>query len=178
MAGAGSETCVRCGQAHGSAQMEITADGPRCFRCSQAAAIDQHNANTAAQLESHNRTVAAMSGGQFWSLEFHCAQCNTELDGAPGLFSVSLPPPTIACPKCGRAFVVTFWHRARWLSSVILKVAFLVVLAVRHQALRDALPKAVDVAVQLLLSFGISLGIAILLTIPVVLVLGRRPPTA
>jgi DNA-directed RNA polymerase subunit RPC12/RpoP len=156
--------------------MEITADGARCFRCSQAAAIDQHNANSAAQLEGHNRTVVAMSGWQFWNVEFHCAQCNTELDGAPGLFSLSLPPPTIACPKCGRAFVLTFWHRARWLSSVILRVGFLVVLAIRHQALRDALPRAVDVAVQLLLSFGIALGIAVVLTLPAVLLMRRRPP--
>jgi hypothetical protein len=177
MATQAGQTCIRCGQSYAPAQMEMTEDGPRCFRCSQAAAIAQHHANSAEQLESHNRTVTVMSGFQFWHLEFRCTHCSEKLAGAPGPFSVSLPPATIACQKCGRAFTPTFWHRARWMSSLILKVAFLVVVGVRHGALRDALPNgAAAIAGDLLLSFGIALGVAIVLAIPAALVTGSKPP--
>ena len=179
MANPSTETCVRCGQPYASAQMEITADGYRCFRCSQAAAIDQHNANIAAQLESHNRGVIVMGGFKFWNLEFHCTHCNAELAGAPGLFSVSLPPAEIACQKCGRAFTLTFWYRARWLYSVVAKLAFIVIVALRYKPLRDAIPKGgVEIAGQLLFDFAGALILAMVLTIPVVLLTGRKKPAA
>jgi len=179
MANPGTENCVRCGQPYPSAQMEITADGYRCFRCSQAAAIDQHNANIAAQLESHNRSVLVMGGFKFWNLEFHCTHCNAELPGAPGVFSFSLPPAAIACAKCGRGFTLTFWHRARWLYSVVAKLAFVVVVALRYQALRDAIPKGgVEIAGQLLFDFAAALILATVLTIPIVLLTGRKKPAA
>ena len=179
MPSAGTQTCVRCGQGYSSAQMEITEDGPRCFRCSQAAAIDQHHANSAAQLESHNRAVIMMGGFKFWSLEFHCTGCDAEVDGSPGPFGIALPPETIACEKCGRAFVLSFWHRARWLYSVIAKLAFLVVLAVRWRDVRDAMPRGWAVVVaEVALSFGIAMGVAIVLTIPVVLATRRKKPSA
>jgi hypothetical protein len=159
--------------------MEMTADGPRCFRCSQAAAIAQHHANSAAQLESHNRSVIAMGGFRFWELELRCTQCAAEIDGGPALFSLSLPPSHIACAKCGKLFALTFWHSARWMSSVILKIAFLVTLAARNGALRDAISQgATSVIVQVLLSFGIALGASIVLTIPAVLITRRKPPAA
>ena len=171
---------MRCGQPYPSAQMEITADGPRCFRCSQAAAIDQANANIAAQLESHNRSVIMMGGFKFWNLEFHCTHCNTEIPGAPGLFSVSLPPASLACAKCGRNFTLTFWHRARWLYSVVAKLAFVVVVALRYQPLRDAISKGggVEIAGQVLFDFAGALILAMVLTIPVVLLTGRKKPAA
>jgi hypothetical protein len=156
--------------------MAMTEAGPRCFRCSQATAIAQHHANAAAQLEGHDRTVIATGGFELWHLEFRCTHCNEKLAGAPGLFSVSLPPASLACQKCGRTFVPTFWHRARWMSSLILKVVFLVVVGVRHEALREAIARGgVAIAGDLLLSFGIALGAAIVLAIPAALVTGRKP---
>jgi hypothetical protein len=159
--------------------MEITADGYRCFRCSQAAAIDQHHANVKEQLASHNRSVIAMGGFRFWNLEFHCTHCNEEIDGSPRLFSVKLPPARIACGKCGQEFGVTFWHGARWIYSVVAKLAFLAVVAIRYADLRAAIPKgAADILAQVAMSFGIALAIATVLTIPVALVTGRKKPAA
>jgi hypothetical protein len=156
--------------------MEITEDGPRCFRCSQAAAIAQHEHNRAEAIRSHNKTVIAMGGFKFWNLEFRCTECNTRLQGAPGIFSISPPPSQIRCEKCGAAYSLDFWQRARWWSSSMLKSGFPIVVAIRYQSLRAAISTGSggEIAATLLLSFGIALGAAIVLAIPAALATGAR----
>ncbi|HXU01090.1 MAG TPA: hypothetical protein VN903_08865, partial [Polyangia bacterium] len=156
-------------------------NGYRCFRCAQAAAIDQHNANIAARIEDNNRGAVMMGvlSGFKYRVEFHCTECKEELDTRPGLFRFRLPPPTIACQKCGHAYVVKFAQRTLWLYRLIFKVAFLLAVLLRVPALRTAIPGGVpDVAVQLLLDFGIALAAATVLCVPAALLSGRKKPAA
>ena len=62
---------------------------------------------------------------------------------------------------------------------MVAKLAFVVVVALRYQALRDAIPRGgVDIAGQLLFDFGAALILAMVLTIPAVLLTGRKKPAA
>jgi hypothetical protein len=157
--------------------MEITEVGNRCFRCSQAAAIAQHERNRAEAIRSHNKTVIAFGGFRFWRLKFHCTECNTELDAAPGLLAISRPPPEIGCEKCGAAYKLDFWQRARWWSSSLFKVCFPVAVALRYRSLGAAIASrsTAEILTTLLFDLVIASLAAVVLAIPAGLASGGKP---
>ena len=148
--------------------MDLTENGYRCFRCSQAAAIAQHERNRAEALRSHNKTVVAFSGFRFWNLTFHCTHCNTELDSRPGLLTISRPPAEIRCEKCDAAYKVDFWQRAQWWSSSLLKLAFPIVVAIRYGRLRAAISagSGKEIAMTLFFDLVIATIAALVLAVP------------
>jgi hypothetical protein len=108
--------------------MDITEDGHRCFGCAQQAVIRGHEQAAADQMTAHNRAVALTAGTRFFSIVFHCADCNERLPRGPGLLSFAPPPASVACPGCGRRAIVGFVHRANWWHDLSFKLALPVAL--------------------------------------------------
>jgi recombinational DNA repair protein (RecF pathway) len=172
-----AQTCTKCGQTFSPAQMEMTENGLRCFRCSQTAAIAQHERNRAEAIRSHNKTVVAFNIFRFWELEFHCSECNTELDDGQAFFSISRPPARIVCEKCGATYAPSFWNRARWCWGSILKLGFPIVVAIRYQSLKAAIATgSSEVLFQLFISYVIAFGAAVVLAIPAAFATGGKQP--
>lgn len=158
--------------------MDITESGPRCFRCSQTAAIAQHEHNRTEAIRSHNKAVGAFAflSFRFWSLEFHCSECDEELDTGPGIFSISRPPAQIRCEKCGGAHAVDFWHRARWWASSLFKVCLPIIVAIRYRSLRAAIAtgSGSEIATTLFFDVAIACIAGIVLAIPAAFVPGDK----
>jgi hypothetical protein len=170
--------CSVCGRKFPLAELDITADGPRCFACGQAAAVRQFKVDRAAEIASHNRTVLAFSGGSLWRLAFHCSGCNARLDSTPPLLAWRGPPVEIACPTCGTKHRAPFTFRVRWYASLyarlLVPVALLLELP-RFSAVVAAGGGAAGIATVAVLALGTAALASALLAVPAALLSGRPP---
>jgi DNA-directed RNA polymerase subunit RPC12/RpoP len=169
-------TCAICGRTFPSRELDLTADGIRCFTCGQAAAVKQFHVDRAAAIESHNRSVLVGSGFQFWRIRFQCTECNTRIESAPPLLGFGSPPVEIACPKCGRTFAATGVFRAAWFASLWGKLLFPIALLTQRGPLAAAIHArdGVGIASVVALAFASAFFASVLLAVPAAFLTRRR----
>lgn len=168
-------TCHVCGGEFPLARMDMAEHGYTCVGCAQQAIIRQHESAAAQALRDNNRAITLLAGLRFWSIAFHCAQCDAVLPRRAGILSVALPPRELPCADCGRACDVSFVHRVNWVFFSTLKLAVLLALALRYASVAAAIASAsaTDIVVELAIASVYAFIGAAVFAVPLTLIVDR-----